>query len=140
MIILLDKEKIIKDVTAGIRACAKQANDIGTWTYYLARNINYNGKEVDVALVYTYEKGYNELIKQPDDGILIKIAHQPSNSAMQCDYDIDWEFPDCANNYTEEIIPVDFILHNIVLDKDQIDYHIGDAIKYCLEWCAEYGI
>ncbi len=139
---MLNKEKIIRDVIAGIRACAKQADDIGTWTYYLARNINYNGKEVDVALVYTYKKGYNELINQPDDEILIKIAHQPSNSVMQCDYDIDWLYPDCANNYTEDSIPVRFIFNtgDLNLTEQEIDQGISNAVKHCLDWLCEYNI
>ena len=138
---MLDAEKIISDVTNGIKACAKQASDIGTWVYYIGRDVDYNGKAVDVALVYTYHIEYNEILDRPADEIVLKLAHQPANSVMQCDYDIDWQYPDCANNYTETGIPVDFVLNKVVpLEQDKIDAGIADAIKWCLSWAIEYNI
>ena len=138
---MLELDKIISEVANGIKACAKQASDIGTWVYYIGRDINYNDKTVDVALVYTYNKQHNELIDKSDDEIVIKLAHQPSNSVMQCDYDIDWQYPDCANNYTETGIPVDFILNRgTKIAQDKIDEVIASAIKWCLGWAVEYDI
>ena len=138
---MLELDKIISEVTNGIKACTKQASDIGTWVYYIDRDIKYNDKTVDVALVYTYNEQHNELIDKSDDEIVIKLAHQPSNSVMQCDYDIDWQYPDCANNYTETTIPVDFILNRgVPLEQSKIDEGIADSIKYCLGWAVEYDI
>ena len=138
---MLDLKKIISEVTNGIKACAKQASDIGTWVYYIGRDVSYNGNTVDVALVYTYNKGFNDILKQPDDEIAIKLAHQPSNSVMQCDYDIDWQYPDCANNYTETGLPINFVLNKgVPLEQEKIDEGIAEAIKWCLGWAIEYNI
>lgn len=127
----MELNKIIKDVISGIKACAKQASDAGTWTYYIGKGVQYNGETVDVALVYAYNKA--------DDEVVLKLAHQPANSVMQCDYDIDWEFPDCANNFTEVGTPVSFIFSDRFPQKD-IDKQIGNSIKWCLSWACEYGI
>lgn len=138
---MLDAEKIVSDVTNGIKACAKQASDIGTWVYYIGRDVDYNGKTVDVALVYTYHIEYNEILDRPADEIVLKLAHQPANSVMQCDYDIDWQYPDCANNYTETGIPVDFVLNSHGdLSLTAIDKGIEDSIRWCLSWAVEYDI
>lgn len=138
---MLDTEKIVSDVTNGIKACAKQPSDIGTWVYYIGRDVDYNGNTVDVALVYTYHIEYNEILDRPADEIVLKLAHQPANSVMQCDYDIDWQYPDGANNYTETGIPVDFVLNKgVPLEQDKIDAGIADAIKWCLSWAVEYNI
>lgn len=138
---MLELDKIISDVTNGIKACAKQASDIGTWTYYIGRDIKYNDETVDVALVYTYIEQYNELIHDSEAEIAIKLAHQPSNSAMQCDYDIDWQYPDCANNYTETGLSVDLVLNRgTKIAQDKVDEVIASAIKWCLGWAVEYDI
>ena len=60
---------------------------------------------------------------------------------MQCDYDIDWQYPDCANNYTETGLPINFVLNKgVPLEQDKIDEGIADAIKWCLGWAIEYDI
>lgn len=35
----------------------------------------------------------NPYVRDDGMGLCIKLAYQPSNSAMQCDYDIDWYMP-----------------------------------------------
>ena len=138
---MLELDKIISDVPKGIKACAEQASDASTWFYYIGRDIDYNGNTVDVALVYTYNAGASELIHDSEAEIAIKLAHQPSNSVMQCDYDIDWQYPDCANNYTETGLSVDLVLNRgTKIAQDKVDEVIAGAIKWCLGWAVEYDI
>lgn len=114
MKVKIDFNKLI----TGIKTCLKLKEYEGTYTFYIARDIEYHDGRVDVALVYTYS---NE-----DEEVLVKLVHQPSNSIMQCDYDIDWQYPFCENCYTE-------IGVNETSD-------IKTQVEWCLGWLEEYGL
>lgn len=40
-----------------------------------------------------FDPAYADSFSKKDSRVCVKLAYQPSNSAMQCDYDIDWQMP-----------------------------------------------
>ena len=97
----MNRNKLIKEFTAAVEEmCRTHGN--GTYHWYLDSD-----DKNDWAIVLGWSNGFDE----PDftdpciDGtwqICAKLAYQPSNSIMQCDYDIDWLMP-----YDEETMEVD---------------------------------
>lgn len=74
------------------------AEKSGCATYYLDKyRKNENGENVNIALVIGWQNGFDESEQDScSDGtwrICAKIGYQPSNSIMQCDYDMDWNMP-----------------------------------------------
>lgn len=71
-------------VRMNIRAALKTQNHDGTWFTDLGY---YNGNRWAIAIAWMDYDG--------DDNWRLygKVAYQPSNSIMQCDYDIDWTMP-----------------------------------------------
>lgn len=68
----------------------------GTWYVDLG---TYNGKRFAIAMAFM---DYND---EGDWLPYAKVACQPSNSIMQCDYDIDWEMPDVnGETFDSEVI------------------------------------
>lgn len=61
--------------------------------------------DINYALVLGWSDGYEEIDNVFHDGTYMleaKIAYQPYNSIMQCDYDVDWTMP-----YDKETMEVD---------------------------------
>lgn len=97
----MNKIKLIKEFTKAI-ANMRKTHENGTYYWILGTDDNDN----DWAIVLGWMDGF-----EPDetddcmDGtwrLCTKLAYQPNNSLMQCDYDIDWLMP-----YDEESGEVD---------------------------------
>ena len=80
---------IITDI---IRQIPEKKEYSGCWYWTLGNIGSYT-----FAVVMGWEPGYED---DPDDPLCdenhhlaIKLACQPDNSAMQCDFDVDWEMP-----------------------------------------------
>jgi len=75
----------MKDKIIAIANDALNSSDhCGTWHYNLKRN---NGKLWAICIAWMdYEN-------KGEESLYGKIAYQPTNSLMQCDYDIDWLYP-----------------------------------------------
>lgn len=71
-----------------------KAGEEGTYYWWLKRNDRHNN---DWAIVLGWGEGFDEEENNPcrknGYGICVKIAYQPSNAIMQCDYGIDWNMP-----------------------------------------------
>lgn len=75
----------------------------GTWSWVL----NTDDKRNNWAIVLGWRDGHDEndhccQYSVGEYHLCAKLAYQPSNSIMQCDYDIDWTMP-----YNEETGDVD---------------------------------
>lgn len=86
-----------------IEAVAEMRRTHGYGTYYWI--IGEDDKGNTWAIVLGWQDGYEP---EPDDDcmdgkwrICAKLAYQPNNSIMQCDYDVDWLMP-----YDEETMEV----------------------------------
>lgn len=97
----MDKAKLIKEFTNAV-ADMKKTKANKTYYWILGRDENDN----DWAIVLGWADGFD--IDEKDDctdrtwRLCVKLAYQPWNSVMQCDYDIDWTMP-----YDEESGEVD---------------------------------
>lgn len=88
----MNKEKLYKEFETAVKLM-KATHKNCTYHWYLDTDNNDN----DWAIVLGWQDGYEE--DEDDvcmDGtyrLCAKVAYQPSNSIMQCDYDIDWLMP-----------------------------------------------
>ena len=94
-------DNLVKEFTGAVEEM-RTKHPIGT--YHWTLNVDDNGKKW--AIVLGWADGYEE--DEEDDcmdgtyRLCAKLAYQPVNSMMQCDYDIDWLIP-----YDEETGEVD---------------------------------
>ena len=106
------KENLIKAVTKAMEEVKKTG---GTYYWYL----HSNDMENDWAIVLGYL----------GTRLYIKLAYQPCNSVMQCDYDIDWLMP-----YDKETGEVDDTEVRIYQDID-----IEETIDWLLKCYERYN-
>ena len=89
---MINKLELTEKITKAIKEM-RSSHDNGTYHWYLGQDKDNN----DWAIVLGWQDGYEE--DKNDDctngtwRICIKLAFQPSNSMLQCDYDIDWLMP-----------------------------------------------
>jgi len=88
----MNKETLIKQFDKAI-AEMRQTHNNGTYHWKLAIDDNNN----QWAIVLGWADGFDE---EPEDDctdgtwrLCAKLAYQPTNSMMQCDYGIDWLMP-----------------------------------------------
>ena len=86
-------------------------------TYFWHLNTDDSGNDWAIVLGWSdgYEPDENDDCMDGTYRLCAKIAYQPSNSAMQCDYDLDWTMP-----YDEETGETDYTEIAIYSD-DSID-------------------
>ena len=107
----MNRNKLVKEFTAAVKEmCRTHGNGIYYW------RLGSDDKN-DWAIVLGWADGFEE---EPNDPcmsgtwrICAKLAYQPWNSIMQCDYDIDWYMP-----YDEETMEVDDTEEAIYPDTD----------------------
>jgi hypothetical protein len=86
-----------------MKAVGEMRRTHGNGTYYWTLGEDDNGNTW--AIVLGWADGFDE---EPNDDctdgtwrLCAKLAYQPNNSLMQCDYDVDWDMP-----YDEETMEV----------------------------------
>lgn len=125
----MDKAKLICEFTDAVDDMQRTKFN-GTYHWILGRDDNDN----DWAIVLGWADGF-EADEDDDcmDGtwrLCVKLAYQPWNSLMQCDYDIDWVMP-----YDEESGEVDNTEVAIYMDTN-----IEETINWLLACYARYEI
>ena len=89
---MINKKELTEQISKAIKKM-RSSHDNGTYHWYFGQDDNNN----DWAIVLGWQDGYEE--DKNDDctvdtwRICIKLAYQPLNSMLQCDYDIDWLMP-----------------------------------------------
>ena len=123
----MDRNTLAKEFT---KAVAEMRRTHGDGTYYWT--LGEDDKGNTWAIVLGWSNGF-----EPDpnddcmDGIwriCAKLAYQPNNSLMQCDYDVDWLMP-----YDEETMEVDDNEISIYPDTD-----LEDTIDWLLKCYESY--
>ena len=111
-----------------IEAVGEMRRTHGAGTYYWT--LGEDDKGNTWAIVLGWADGFEPDATDPCmDGtwrLCAKLAYQPNNSIMQCDYDIDWLMP-----YDEETMEVDDNECSIYPDTDLVD--IIDWLLECYE-------
>ena len=88
----MTKKQLIKEFKKAVEHM-RRTHDNGTYYWYLHTDENNN----DWAIVLGWADGFEA--KETDDcmdgtwRLCTKLAYQPHNSIMQCDYDVDWTMP-----------------------------------------------
>lgn len=124
---MINKLELIEKICKAIKEM-RTSHDNGTYYWYLGQDDNNN----DWAIVLGWQDGYEE--DKNDDctndtwRICIKLAYQPSNSMLQCDYDIDWLMP--YDKKTGEVYDTEYPIYpnsNIAL---YVHYLLKDAKEF----------
>lgn len=105
------KSKLRDDIIAIIHEALSKPNYEGTW--YKKLDV-INGNRWAIALSWMDYDNTNEY------ELYAKVTYQPSNSIMQCDYDIDWIMP-----YDEGsgcVYDTEIWITNIDFDEDYADW------------------
>ena len=98
----------MRDKIIGMVRDALESKDRGmTWFYDLAVK---DGKRWAFVLAWMDWDGTGEW------NLYGKVAYQPVNSIMQCDYDFDWLTP--CDKITEEVIDTETQITNVDFDTD----------------------
>ena len=121
----MNKEKLVKEFTNAVIDMRKNHPN-GTYHWHLDTDDNGN----DWAIVLGWADGFEE---DPTDDctdgtyrLCAKLAYQPHNSIMQCDYDIDWLMP-----YNKETGDVDDT--ELSIFPDSSTYETVDWLLRCYE-------
>ena len=123
---MINKLELIEKISKAIKEM-RSSHDNGTYYWYLGQD----DKNNDWAIVLGWQDGYEE--DKNDDctvdtwRICIKLAFQPSNSMLQCDYDIDWLLP--YDPKTGDVCETEYSIYpnsNIAL---YVHYLLRDAVQ-----------
>lgn len=115
----MTRKQLVKEFKKAVEHM-RRTHDNGTYHWYLHTDENNN----DWAIVLGWTDGF-----EPDedddctDGtyrLCAKLAYQPHNSIMQCDYDVDWLIP-----YDEETMEV---------DDNEVSIHQNDNAEEIVDW------
>lgn len=124
---MINKLELIEKISKAIKEM-RSSHDNGTYYWYLGQD----DKNNDWAIVLGWQDGYEEDKNDNcTDGtwrICIKLAYQPSNSMLQCDYDIDWLMP--YNPKTNEVYETEYSIYpnsDIAL---YVHYLLRDAVDF----------
>lgn len=122
----MNRTKLVKEFTEAVKEMCR-TNGNGTYYWRLGSD-----DKNDWAIVLGWADGFEEDSNDPCMSgtwrICAKLAYQPWNSIMQCDYDIDWFMP-----YDEETMEVDDNEVSIYPDTD-----LGDVIDWLLKCWDTY--
>lgn len=103
----MNKETLTKKFIEAVEEMKTQKEGTYHWTLPIDDDKN------DWAIVLGYSDGFDE--KEQDEftegtwRLCAKLAYQPNNSIMQCDYDIDWLKP--YNEITGEVDDTELSIH-----------------------------
>ena len=97
----MNKAKLVKEFANAISNMRKTHED-GTYYWYLGTDENNNHWAIVLGWLDGFEADETDDCMDGTLRLCSKLAYQPCNSLMQCDYDIDWLMP-----YDEESGEVD---------------------------------
>ena len=115
---MYNRKQLLKEITEVVKRelkLSKEEQSIGTYHWNLHDDCKFTWAIVLAWQENVYEFGDNVLFG--------KVAFQPNNSAMQCDYDIDWIMP--YNEKTGDC------------DDTEASFHLEDNIEREINWLLD---
>ena len=125
----MNKAKLIKEFTNAVEDMKKTKCD-GTYHWILGRDENDNDWAIVLGWADGFEEDKTDVCTDGTWRLCAKVAYQPWNSIMQCDYNIDWSMP-----YNEESGEVDDTEISIYPNTD-----LKETINWLLECYKSYEI
>ena len=121
----MNKENLVAAVAAAINEITA-THFIGTYHWHLDTDDNGN----DWAIVMAY-MDYNG---DGNEKLYAKLAYQPSNSIMQCDYDVDWLMP------YDETTGEEWDTEQMVYSAEYAEELVNWLLKAYEDYKKEYGV
>ena len=124
---MINKLELTEKISKAIKEM-RSSHDCGTYYWYLGQDDNNNDWAIVLGWQDGYEEDKNDNCTNGTWRICMKLAFQPSNSMLQCDYDIDWLLP--YNPKTNEVYETEYSIYpdsNIAL---YIHYLLRDAVDF----------
>ena len=118
----MDKKKLIAKFVAAVEDM-RRTHECGTYCWWLDQDENRNNWAIVLGWADGFEENPNDNNLDGTWRICAKLAYQPWNSAMQCDYDIDWLMP-----YDEESGEV---------DDNEVSIYPNTNLKEVIDWLLE---
>ena len=106
----------------------RKTHDVGTYYWKLCEDDKGNDWAIVLGWADGFEPDPNDDCTDGKWRICAKLAYKPSNSMMQCGYDIDWQMP-----YDEETMEVDDNEVSIYPDTD-----LADVFEWLLKCWETY--
>ncbi|MBO5828887.1 MAG: hypothetical protein J6R59_10620 [Paludibacteraceae bacterium] len=125
----MSRKTLIKEFINAVEDM-KETKYNGTYHWILGRDENDNDWAIVLGWADGFEKEENDSCTDGTYRLCAKVAYQPYNSMMQCDYEIDWLMP-----YDEESGEVDNTEMPIYLDTDLVG-----LVDWLLECYSSYEI
>lgn len=117
-----EKTKLTKEFINAVEDM-KQTKFNGTYHWILGGDEDNNDWAIVLGWSDGYEPNENDDCMDGTYSLCAKIAYQPNNSLMQCDYDVDWLMP-----YNEETGEV---------DETEITIFSGCDLEWVVNWLLE---
>lgn len=124
---MINKKELTEQISKAIKEM-RSSHANGTYHWYLGQDDNNNDWAIVLGWQDGYEEDKNDDCMQDTWRICLKLAYQPSNSMLQCDYDIDWLLP--YNPKTGDVYETEYSIYpnsDIAL---YVHYLLRDAVEF----------
>ena len=119
----MKKEKLVKEFTNAVNSQRKLHEGRFNGTYYWILNTDAKNNNWAIVLGWSDDGDEDDDYMDGTYRLCAKLAYQPHNSLMQCDYDVDWIMP-----YNEESGDV---------DDTEIPIYSDTNIKEVIDWLLD---
>jgi hypothetical protein len=119
----MDKETIIKEFTEAVQEM-RRTHEYTTYWWCLDDDDKGNTWAIVLGWADGFEEDHDDNNLDGTWRICAKLAYQPWNSAMQCDYDVDWLMP--YDDKTGEV------------DDNEISIYPNTDLAGVIEWLLKH--
>lgn len=124
----MNRNELIKDFTNAVEHMRK-SNGYGTYYWWLDEDDKGNSWAIVLGWADGFEEDPNDNNLDGTWRICVKLAFQPWNSIMQCDYDVDWQMP--YDEVTGEVDDTEIAIYS--------DTNLTETINWLLNYYSNYN-
>lgn len=124
----MNRNELIKDFTNAVEHMRK-SNGYGTYYWWLDEDDKGNSWAIVLGWTDGFDKDPNDNNLDGTWRICVKLAFQPWNSIMQCDYDVDWQMP--YDEVTGEVDDTEIAIYS--------DTNLTETINWLLNYYSNYN-
>ena len=123
----MEKDKLINEFVNAV-SYMKKTKFNGTYRWILGRDANKNDWAIVLGWAYGFDETENDDCTDGAYRMCVKLAYQPWNSVMQCDYDLDWTMP--YDEETGEVDDTEFAIYPNTNFEEAIDWLLERYTNY----------